>query len=135
MKSGGKDTDFFTSIPVALQLRVKNTVTDCQSQPQTGWSLTRNSITTDGEGVIEKKEASVMIFSLGSSADHRLLCIYAAMLGHKKVHEEIKDFLRGDVVGKLSLCLIYELSHNIFHILPTCCYCTESSAEDKLAFK
>lgn len=39
------------------------------------------------------------------------------------------------VAGKLSLCLIYELSHNIFHILRTCCHCAESSAEDKLAFK
>lgn len=46
-----------------------------------------------------------------------------------------KGFLWGNVVGTLSLCLIYELSRNILHILPTCCHCAESSAEDKLAFK
>lgn len=46
-----------------------------------------------------------------------------------------KRFLWANVVGNLSLCLIYELSHNAFHILPTCCHCTESSAEDKFAFK
>lgn len=57
--------------------------------------------------------------------------------GPQEMRDRIKDFGGWGpiVVGNLSLCLIYELSHNKFHILPTCCHCTESSAKDKLAFK
>lgn len=78
-----------------------------------------------------------MIFSLSSSADHWFLtsCVFMQHCCATKDAWRNKRFLWETVAGKLSLCLIYELSHNIFHILRTCCHCAESSAEDKLAFK
>lgn len=59
----------------------------------------KNSIITDMEDVIEKKETSAMIFSHGSSADHWFLCIYAATLRHKRCMKKFplikKIFMRG----------------------------------------
>lgn len=72
----------------------------------------KSSIATNREGVIEKRNISNDFRSRP-----------------QKMHEEIKEFY-----GKLSLCPMYELPYSV-HILPTCCCCTKSSAEDKLAFK
>lgn len=94
----------------------------------------KKTVTTGRENVIENRSIANDFQSLQQcrSLVHVYLCSAAEP---QKMHEEIKDFNGGNAVGKLSLCLIYEHSHNISHILPTCSHCAESSAEDKLAFK
>lgn len=55
--------------------------------------------------------------------------------GPQEMHDDRKD-IYGGLRSGICLCAWRMGSHTIYStIWPTCCYCTESSAEDKLAFK
>lgn len=69
-----------------------------------------------------------MIFSHGGRENH---CVF--MRRCREMHDDRKDIYGGPRLG-IRLC-VWRMGSIYSTISPTCCHCTESSAEDKLAFK
>lgn len=69
-----------------------------------------------------------MIFSHGGRANH---CVF--MRRCREMHDDRKNIYGGPRLG-IRLC-VWRMGSIYSTISPTCCHCTESSAEDKLAFK